>query len=152
MKRFIACLIACSAVLGGCTHDFAIDTPDGFAPLEDQKAYDYRATDAEGVVLGVREKANEPRGDLGFWSTALDAQMRRRGYTAESAKAVESADGVTGKQIRYSVEKNGRKHAYWITVFVTEDRVVTVEAGGDQAFFAEKEKPIQRAIASVQAS
>jgi hypothetical protein len=152
MKRMIACLIAAASLLGGCTHDFQISTPDGFAPLEDQETYDYRATDAEGVVLGVREKANDPRGDLSFWSGALDAHLRRRGYRAVASKDVESVDGIAGRQIRYAVDRDGRRHAYWVTVFVTDDRVVTVEAGGDEAFFEEKGKAIQKAIASVEAS
>ena len=143
--------LTAAALLAGCTHDFTIDTPDGFAPLDDQTTYDYRATDAEGVVLGVREKANDPHGDLAFWSGALDAHLRRQGYRAVEATAVESSDGVAGRQLRYTVSRSGRQHAYWVTVFVTADKVVTVEAGGDEAFFDTRGKAIGKAIASVQA-
>jgi len=147
-----ALLIATASLLGGCTHDVAIETPEGFAPLEDQQTYDYRATDAEGVVLGVRQKANDPQGDLDFWSGALDAHLRRQGYRAVEAKSVESRDGIPGRQLRYAVSRSGRKHAYWVTVFVTDDHVVTVEAGGDEAFFETRGKAIQKAIASISAS
>lgn len=154
MKRstpLIACVIAAASLLGGCTHDFAIATPDGFAPFEGGETFDYRATDAEGVVLGVREEVNDPRGDLSFWSGALDAHLRRSGYRAVASKEMQSADGVAGRQIRYTIDRQGRRHAYWVTVFVTDDRVVTVEAGGDETFFEARGKSIQQAIASVQA-
>lgn len=146
-----ALTLVAAGLLAGCTHDFTIDTPDGFAPLDDQQTYDYRATDAEGVVLGVREKANDPRGDLAFWSGALDAHLRRQGYRAVDAKSVQSGDGIEGRQLRYTVSRSGRQHAYWVTVFVTDDKVVTVEAGGDEAFFEERGKAIGKAIASVEA-
>ena len=47
--------------------------------------------------------------------------------------------------------RSGRQHAYWVTVFVTEDKVVTVEAGGDESFFDSRGKAIGSAIASVEA-
>ena len=62
--------------------------------------YDYRAANAEGVVLAVRRNDNDPQGDLTFWSGALDAHLQRKGYTPEKTTEVHSADGITGKQVR----------------------------------------------------
>jgi len=145
MKRLILGLVITAQALA-CTPNIRIDAPDGFAELEEQERYDYRATNAEGVVLGVRRKANDPQGDLAFWSGALDAHLRRSGYEAVVAKEVSSKDGIKGRQIRYHRNHQGRQHHYWVTVFVTPEQVVTVEAGGDEAFFGEQEKAIQRAI------
>ncbi len=145
MKRFIVSLVIATQALS-CTPGLRVDAPDGFAELEEQERYDYRATNAEGVVLGVRRKDNDPQGDLAFWSGALDAHLRRGGYEAIEAHDVTSKDGIKGRQVRYHRQHQGRQHHYWVTVFVTTDKVVTVEAGGDQAFFADQEKAIQRAI------
>ena len=129
-----------------------VQTPDGFAELEKQKRYEYRAANAQGVVLAVRREANEPRGDLAFWSGAVDAQLRRAGYTALSANEVETATGVTGRQIRYKIVRHNREHAFWVSVFVLENAVITVEVGGDHAFFDQLEKPIEAAIQSLRLS
>ena len=153
MKRLLFCLLAAATLTTGTgCRGFDIHTPDGFAELDDQARYDYRAADADGVVLAVRKEANDPTGDLTFWSGALDAHLRRQGYTAVDSQPLDSADGVPGRQLRYQRDLGGRKHAFWVTVFVTDDAVVTVEAGGDEAFFADKEKSIVAAIRSIEAS
>ncbi len=154
MKRFIiGLLLVCAPALGGCTGaGVRIDTPDGFAELDDQDAYGYRATNAEGVVLAVRREANEPAGDLGFWSGAVDAHLQRQGYQPIDSAEAKTADGIVGRQIRYSIGRGGRVHAFWVTVFVTPREVVTVEVGGDRAYFDQLEKSLAKAIASLDLS
>ncbi len=150
MKRFISMFVlAATTALVGCGAGVQITTPDGFAKLEDQEKYDYRATSPEGVVIGVRREDNAPFGDLTFWSGALDAHMRRGGYKAVDAKPVKAPGGLEGMQLRYTVRRNGREHAFWLTVFVTEQEVITIEAGGDIAFFGGVEKSVSQAIASL---
>lgn len=147
MKRLILCMTIAASLMG-CARGFDIATPDGFAELDDER-FDYRATNAEGVVLGVRKKPNAPQGDLTFWAGAVDAHLRRQGYAPVKHVDLESASGVRGKQLRYGRHVAGRDHAYWVTVFVTEGAVVTVEAGGDEAFFDDEERAIDKAIRSL---
>ena len=135
--------------LSGCSRGFSITTPAGFAELDGQKDYGYRATSPQGVVIAVRREKNEPYGDLSFWSGAVDAQLRRGGYKAIKAIDV-AASGVKGKQIHYVVVRSGREHMFWVSVFVTEKAVVTVEVGGDLEYFEKAEKALSAAIASVQ--
>jgi hypothetical protein len=151
MKRLIGLLLlAAATTLVGCTGaGFQIATPDGFAELEDQDDYGYRATNAQGVVLAVRREDNAPHGDLSFWSGAVDAHLRRSGYKVVEAVQVETSMGVRGRQLRYAIEREGRTHAFWVTVFVTADEVITIEAGGDKDFFDKVEKPLARAIDSL---
>ena len=155
MKRrsmlMLCAATALSATLGGtgCNRGFGIATPNGFAELDGQDNYGYRATNAEGVVLAVRREDNDPYGDLGFWSGAVDAYLQRKGYKSLKAVDVKSADGVVGKQVRYSIESGGRKKVFWVAVFVTGDAVVTVEAGGDSAFFSPVEKSVSAAIGTL---
>jgi hypothetical protein len=158
MKRLVSALLLVAAAplatlsLTGCGTGLSMATPNGFAELEDQQSYDYRATNAEGVVIAVRREDNDPAGDLAFWSGALDAHLRRAGYRAVEAKPVEAVGGMQGKQLRYTIERSGREHVFWLTVFVTESEVITIEAGGDVAFFGGVEKSVTRAIASLNVS
>lgn len=147
MRRSIWILTLAAVVLGGCS-TARISTPSGFAAQKDD-AYDWRASDGEGVVLAVRSEKNDPQGDLAFWSSAVDVRLRKAGYTAQDRRDVKSIDGRAGKQLRYEVASEGRTLAFWVTVFVTDHRVVIVEAGGDTELFAPKTKVVEAAIASL---
>ena len=147
MRRSIFILTLAAVVLGGCS-TARISTPSGFAAQKDD-AYDWRASDGEGVVLAVRSEKNDPQGDLAFWSSAVDVRLRKAGYTAQDRRDVKSLDGRAGKQLRYEVASEGRTLAFWVTVFVTDHRVVIVEAGGDTELFAPKTKVVEAAIASL---
>ncbi len=149
--RVTLALAAVTALLGspGCSRGFAINTPAGFAELEDQEPYGYRATSAEGVVIAVRREDNQPWGDLHFWAGAVDAHLRRDGYVAQKVKELKSADGVPGRQLRYRRTRASRPHIFWATVFSTDEAVVVVETGGDQAYFEQAEKAVSAAIASL---
>lgn len=144
-----ACPLLVGLAAAGCGPGFTVTTPAGFAELEDQDEYGYRATTAEGVVVAVRREDNVPYGDLSFWSSAVDAHLRRDGYTAKKGLDVQTADGVQGRQIRYGRHRNGREHAFWASVFVTEDDVVVVEVGGDQTYFQKLEGAVNSAIQSL---
>jgi hypothetical protein len=131
----------------GCSRGPQLSTPDDFAELERGENHAFRATNASGVVLGVRSEKNDPRGNLDFWSQALDHKLQKGGYKKTGASAVTTNGGLAGKRMRYEVERGGRVSEYWITVFVTQGEVVVVEAGGDSAFFDEEtEKRVDHAI------
>jgi hypothetical protein len=144
-------LVAAAAALGvGCGRGFVIDTPAGFAELEEQESYGYRAANPEGVVIAVRRESNSPYGDLAFWTGAVDAHLRREGYEALKALDVESANGIDGRQIRYRRTRDGRDFVFWVTVFTTDDEVVVVEVGGDKAYFDKLEAAVSSALGSLQ--
>ena len=139
-------LLGCVGITG--CHPIRIAPPPGFAVLEPGEDYSYRAVSPQGVVLTVRREKNEPEGDLGFWSGAIDAKLRRDGYRAYEAHDVVSK-GVKGKQVRYAIERDQREHTYWVTVFVTSSAVITVEAGGDHELFAREGEAVGRSIATL---
>ena len=134
------------ALAAGCGASFDMSTPGGFVELDDD-AYDYRATNADGVVIAVRELDNDPRGDLEFWAGAVDAKLRRR-YSAQSVHEIETDRGLAGVQIRYLHHRNGRPHHYWATIFVTADTVYLLEAGGDHEFFDANRDTVEQTISS----
>ena len=149
---FITFALAVSTLGSGCARGFEIQTPDGFAELDGTDDYRYRSTSAEGVVLAIRREKNEPHGSLAFWSSALMNELAARGYNLEKNLDVKSKDGTAGKQLRYLSSRDGRPNVLWVTVFVTDSRVVVVESGGDVAHFEHVEPKVSAAIEALDLS
>lgn len=147
----IAVLAALAAGSAACGPGVNVQTPPGFAVLDKQKEYVYRAMSADNVVLAVRAEKNDPFGPLEFWADALDRQLRTGGYAADGAGApVRSAGGLSGRLQQYTRDHNGRAHRFWVAVFVTEARVWVVEAGGDADRFKDKKADgVKKAIESM---
>src|ERR1044071_2647125 len=97
MKRVmiaLALLFATSA----CSRHFAPATPQGFVDMGTIYANgEYRATTADGVVIGIRNVDNEPKGELAFWARALENRMREvGGYALIEKRQVTNRAGVSG--------------------------------------------------------
>jgi hypothetical protein len=146
MKRIFVTL---ALALTACTGAARLSAPAGFAEMEDTKPYSYRAETAHGVVVAVRTEKNSPRANVDFWADAIDLRMRRQGYVADSSSPVRSAQGLTGKQIRYSREDQRRTYRYWLTVFTTDDKVFVVEAAGDKDAFDPQVKTVEQTVLSL---
>jgi hypothetical protein len=155
MTRITVTLLTLAALASQGCASFRVQTPSGFAELDDNDDFDYRATSADGVVVAVRAESNNPTGNLEFWSRAVDERLRAHGYSPEGeARPVRSASGLQGVQFRYGREVAGRPLRYWVTVFVRPrrflrpSRVFIVEAGGDREVFDRAAPSVERAIAS----
>jgi hypothetical protein len=148
IKISLFCLAALVAT--GCGPGFLLKTPEGFVELEDQEEYAYRATSAQGVVLAVRAQPNRPKGNLGFWTDAIDIKLRNIGYTAVEAKDIKTKSGASGKQLRYTRLIYDSPHVFWMTVFVTPNEVFVVETGGDERNFEKSKAAVTAAIESFQ--
>lgn len=136
-----ALLTACSAV--------SIHTPKGFVELDDQTEYDYRATSADGLVIGVRELDNQPRGELAFWTRAIENQLRRQGgYALLETRDVRSKDDVPGKQLRFGHDEGKQPHLYQVTLFVTPDTIAVLEVGGTKELVTAHAAEVDGAVAS----
>ena len=130
-----------AAALAGCS-TFKAPTPPGFVALADQDPlYDYRATTHDGVVLAVRVMPNDPLGDEPFWSQAVELRVRNQGgYALLETRAVKTASGLPGRQIRFGHDEGARPHIYQVTLFVTKKRIYLLEAGGAKAL-VDRESP-----------
>jgi hypothetical protein len=127
----------------------SITTPRGFVELDDQAEYDYRATSADGLVIGVRELDNEPRGELEFWTRAIENQLRRQGgYALLETRDVKSKDDVPGKQLRFGHDEGKTPHLYQVTVFVTDDTIALLEVGGTKELVTAQAAAVDAAVAS----
>ncbi|MRG93453.1 serine/threonine protein kinase [Polyangium spumosum] len=131
--RFRPAAIALFALLfaSGC-RPFEPATPPGFVELEDRYGRsEYRATTADGVVLGVRAFDNEPKGERAFWVRAIENRLRDMGgYALLEKREVKDRAGLTGTQLRFGHDEGGEPYLYYLTIFVTDDRVFVLEAGG----------------------
>ena len=123
-------LLALASV--GCGRPFVPATPPSFVELNDQKpSYDYRATTADGVVLGARAIDNDPKGTLAFWSEAIERRLRTMGgYALLEKRAVSCLGGMTGTQLRFGHDEGATPHVYVVSIFVADSRIFLLEAGG----------------------
>ncbi len=146
--RRLPLLLALSLLAPACA-SFHVNTPSGFAELEDDSRYDYRATNADGVVIAVRVMRNEPEANLEFWGRVIDERLHRQGYTPEgNPEPVQSANGVPGVMFRYGATVGGRAHRYQVAVFVRGKKVFVMEAGGDREVFDPASPAVTRAFRS----
>lgn len=130
-NRSLRAALFLGLALAGCGNSFQAATPPGFVELEDQEAYDYRATNADGLVIAAREIDHEPKGTLEFWAKAIENRMRQRGgYALLGSHDVKNAGGAAGKQLRFGHDESGKPHLYTITLFVTDSTIYLLEAGG----------------------
>ena len=147
LRRLVLC--TAFALLPQACASFHIQTPGGFAELSDDARYDYRATNADGVVLAVRAVANEPEAGLDFWSRVVDERLRRQGYVGDGpSETLHDARGIPGTVFRYHATHEGRAHRYVVAVFVRGNKVFVVEAGGDREVFDPASPAVERALRS----
>lgn len=145
-------LAAVTALTLTACHGARLDTPSGFATLSSSSDYSYRATSAKGVVLATRTEPNEVKANTAFYADALDAKLRTKGYTPDGSTTVKTDKGLTGTQLRYVTQRNGRAHRYWIAVFATDAKVFVVEAAGDKEPFDAAEATVEKAIRTLDAT
>lgn len=127
-----ACLFALLAGCGG--RSFHAATPPGFLDLEDRYGDDeYRATTADGVVLGVRSFENKPKGELSFWARSIQNRMRDvGGYALLETRQVKARSGLDGTLFRFGHDEGKEPHLYVVAVFASDERIFLLEAGGSK--------------------
>lgn len=119
----------------GCGAPFEAATPPGFVDLSDRYEDDeYRATTADGLVLGTRAFENDPPAELSFAVQATKNRMRELGgYSLIGERDVKARNGLPGKQLEFGHDEESTPHLYLLTLFVTEDYLFVLEAGGTKA-------------------
>lgn len=144
-----ALVVLLVAPAAGCS-TFALDAPEDFVKLEQPEwgEFEMRAVNADGVVLAVRESDNaETEGSLAFWTDAVKNRLRTmRGYALLEEKPVRAATGEQGHQLRLGRDEGSQSYDYWVTIFVTDDFVHVVEAGGRREEFSRVKDAVEKAI------
>jgi hypothetical protein len=147
MKPAALSLLAALAC-AGCGHPFQPATPPGFVDLGNRYPDgEYRATTADGVVIGIRAWDNDPKGELTFWSRALERRMREvGGYALLDKRDVSARGGLTGVAMRFGHDEGKTPYLYTIALFVTDKKIYVLEAGGTKAEVSKLEPQIDWAI------
>jgi hypothetical protein len=153
MTRYALSILSL-CVFVGCGPRFDLATPRDFIALDQgeqaNRGYALRATTADGVVIAVREIENTRHGSQDFWVQAIRNRLRRAGgYALLEEEEITAASGERGHQMRFGRDDNGHPYAYWLTVFVTNDRITLIEAGGRRETFEEQSSAVRDAIAAV---
>jgi hypothetical protein len=158
MRMTKGMLLLCVALMlmmaSGCA-TFEIDTPREMIETDGTDSRNYVAMTHDGVVLRARvipqgEGRNEtPRGDQDFWVNALRERMRTTGgYALLEEKEVESANGHAGTRLEFGRDHQGAPYQYWMTLFVTDDNIHILDAGGRRARFESAQEAVESALAS----
>ncbi len=148
MKRLatLACAVTTMAT-AACGVPFRATTPTGFVELDDQANYDYRAIAPEGVAIGVRAIDINSKGDLPFWTRAVTLRMRQlNGYAVVSERDVKSLDGTPGHEVLFGHDEGGKPFVYQVRLFVAQNRLFIVEAGGPEAVYAQHKVAVNDAL------
>ena len=146
LARVLA-IAAFLAAFASC-RPFVPATPPGFVELEDRYSYtEYRATTADGVVIGIRAFDNEPKGERAFWVRAIENRMRDSGgYALLEKREVKNRGGLTGIELKFGHDEGDEPYLYRMSIFVTDKRVFIIEAGGTKPQMERQAEQIDWAI------
>lgn len=147
-------LVALAATLWmGCA-TFEIETPEQMVAVEESNR-EYVAMTHDGIVLRALVHAQgEAPGDVpsaghDFWVEATRERMRTRGgYALLEEREVQSADGHQGTRLEFGRDQDGQPYHYWVTLFVTEENIHVLDAGGRQDRFEGVQDTIEAALSS----
>ena len=137
MRRLFASLALALPLLAGCYTPLV--PPDDFVELEEAEysGYVYRATNAHGVVVAVRELDNSRNGSLTFWTAAIRDRLREvRGYALVEELPVSCASGETGRRLRFGRDEGTKPYVYELSIFIvpestfSESELFLIESGG----------------------
>jgi hypothetical protein len=147
-RRAILSLAAAALLSAGCGRPFVPATPQGFVDLGDRYPDgEYRATTADGVVISIRAFDNDPKGELSFWSRALERRMRETGgYALLDKKDVQGRGGLPGVEMRFGHDEGKEPYLYRITLYVSDKKIYVIEAGGTKAEMTRQEAQIDWAV------
>jgi hypothetical protein len=148
MIRLRHAIVAAALAVVGCGHPFVPATPPGFVDLGDRyPSGEYRATTADGLVIGVRAFDNDPKGELSFWSRALERRMRDMGgYALLDKRDVAAREGMRGVEMRFGHDEGKEPYLYVIGLFVTDKKIYVFEAGGTKTEMTKQEAQIEWAL------
>lgn len=158
MRRLLQTALIAAALSTAACADFQITTPDQMVEVSKTRdtAADYVAMTHHGVIMraqtfevGESRSADAPPASLDFWEKALMERMRTRGGYALLEKApIQAATGEEGRRFEFGRDQNGSPYLYTVALFVTEERIHLIEAGGRKDRVEEAKDAIEEALAS----
>ena len=148
-----AALLVVASWLAGCG-TFDVDTPDQMVAVE-KSDREYVAMTHDGVVVrALVHEQGDPDEGVGvaghdFWVESVRERMRTRGgYALLEEKEVRSANGHHGTRLEFGRDQEGTTYLYWLTIFVTEENIHIVDAGGPKDRFEAAQEAVERALST----
>jgi hypothetical protein len=104
------------------------ECPEGYVPVDIARGeFKGRAISAAGVVIAIRERRNEQEASLDFWTAVIRRELTEtQGYAVRSSKEIEG-----GRAIHFAAPHE-KTTSYYVALFVTPSRIVTIEVAGPQ--------------------
>ncbi len=59
---------------------------------------------------------------------------------------MKTKSGLDGKQLRFGHDESGKPHLYYVTIFLTEDYIFLLEAGGTKELMEKGSAGLDQAI------
>ncbi|MEO7425416.1 MAG: hypothetical protein ABI036_09530 [Fibrobacteria bacterium] len=108
----------------------------------------FRSVSPDGVLFTVREEANKPRADLGFWRAAMKTRMGQAGYRVVSDSDF-SMQNRSGALLQLAAPMGDQDHLYWIAFSLSPSgkKILVAEASGEMKRFLARKEDIRAAMA-----
>ena len=128
MKRILPLLLSLSACRSATYLRQASECPEGYVPVDTAHGeFKGRAISAAGVVLAIRERPNAQEASLDFWTSVIRKELTEtQGYAVRTTKELQG-----GRAILFAAPHE-KTTSYYVALFVTAARIVTVEVAGPQ--------------------
>jgi hypothetical protein len=110
--------------LGGDQDDIQIKLPKSFVQFEKKKAFE--AISAKGATIRISKIPNEPKGDLLFWTKAIEYELVGRGDQLKDRQSTEN-DKKQPIQISVYGSPELRPYFYAIALLLDEDDLLVFE-------------------------
>ena len=150
MRRWLTLLATWTFVwLGGCAP--ALDVPPGYIQLRNPGYYDLKAASARGCVIALKARPNEDAAaDLAFWSQAVEHQkVDLDGFRLAVRESIKSNQGLDGVLFNFELGEGQGQVMYLVGLYVTPQRIFTVEVGGATDALTGDMENMRKAILSV---
>ncbi len=135
--------------LSGCRA--TLDVPPGYVRLREPAFYDLKAVSARGCVIALKVRPNEDAtADLTFWSQAVEHQkVDLDGLRLAGRESIKSDKGLDGVLFNFELGEGQGKVTYLTALYVTPQRISTVEVGGPADMVTQDLEKLRKAILSV---
>ncbi|MCC7290750.1 MAG: hypothetical protein IT449_01665 [Phycisphaerales bacterium] len=140
--------LICALAPGCVSQQFTL--PKGFVRVQDY-VYEVKGVSAKGHAIGLRIHENtDPPGDLDFWTQAVEHQkVDIDGMKLAAREAIRSDAGLDGTLFQFELGEGPGKTGYWVALWVSGRRILTVEAALPAEIAAEEAEAIRKSMRSV---
>jgi hypothetical protein len=123
------CCLLLPAGLVGCA---TLEPPEGYVKLRNPGPYDFKAVSHQGNAIALSSRPNEDRSaDLDFWAAAVEHQkVDVDGMKLAGRREIRSRSGLSGVLFTFETGEGQNRLTYLVALYVTPDRVYTIEAAG----------------------